>query len=139
MLQVVNSAIQTILAAASAQLGAIKIQTGNCESVGATSFMLNKPGFYLVNVTGSIGGLTNTGVRLALVNNTTNAIEQGGTVDIEGLTAGGTQTIPFSINTVVQVPKGCGCVHNAKSMSIRNLSNTPITVRNINTVVTRLA
>lgn len=139
MLEVVNSAIQTILATASAQLGAVKIQTGNCESADAASFRLNRPGFYLVNITGSIGGLTNTAVRLALVNNTTNVVEQGGIVDIDGLTAGGTQTIPFSINTIVQVPRGCGCVQNAKSMSVRNLSAAPITVRNINTVITRLA
>lgn len=139
MVEIVNSALQTVASATNALLGAIKIQTGNCVDVGATSLRLNRPGFYLVTVTGSIGNLTNTAVNLGLVNNTTGIEEPGGSVQLAGLTAGATDTRSFSITTVIQVPKGCGCVQNAKSISLRNFSVAPITITNLNTVVTRLA
>lgn len=139
MLETVNSSVQTIASGQVAQLGSVKILTGNTVSAGSTSFRLNRSGFFPVKVTGSIGGLTNTAVRVALVNNTTNVAEQGGLVDIAGLTAGGTQTIPFSIDTLVQVPSGCGCVQNMKLMSIYNLSAEPITISNLNVVVTKVS
>lgn len=139
MLELINSGIQTVAPNANAQVGAVKIQTGCTVSNGATSIRLNKSGFYLVNIEGSVGGLTNTDVNLSIVNNTTNNVEQGGQLIINGLTAGGTQTIPFSINTIVQVPNSCNCVQNMKVLVLRNLSTADITITNLNIVVTKLA
>lgn len=139
MIELVNNPIQTVEPNSNVALGALKIQTGNCVSVGSESFRLNRSGFYLVNITGSIGGLTNTAVNLSVVNNTTGIAEQGGSVIIDGITAGGTQTIPFSINTIVQVQNSCTCVQNQKVLVLKNLSDAAITITNINTVVTRLA
>lgn len=139
MFESVNLAVQTVAPQGNVNLGSQKISTGCTVSANSETVRLNRPGFYKVEVYGSVSGATSTEIQLALVNSTTNLVEQGGRAVISGLTVGDATSYPFAIGTIVQVPNGCGCVRNMKAFTVKNIGTEAVDVQNFNIVVTKLA
>lgn len=138
MIELTNTATQTVEPGASATFGTVVSQTGCdvCHRCGSGLVQLEghgtrcNPARYSVTVSGNVGGGAGTQANVAVAVNGETLFE---TVRTATITAA-TDVFPFAAVTNV---KECGSC--CDTVSIRNVGTTPITLSNLALIVRRTA
>lgn len=137
MIELTNTAIQTVEAGATAVFDATVFQTGCdvCHRCGSGLVQLEghgtrlNPAKYRVIMSGNIGGGAGTQANVAIAVNGETLTE---TIRTATITAA-TDVFPFSAQTNV---KECGSC--CDTISIKNVGTTPITLSNLSFIVGRI-
>lgn len=137
MIELTNTAIQTVEAGATAVFDATVFQTGCdvCHRCGSGLVQLEghgtrlNPAKYRVIMSGNIGGGAGTQANVAIAVNGETLTETIRTATITATT----DVFPFSAQTNV---KECGSC--CDTISIKNVGTTPITLSNLSFIVGRI-
>lgn len=137
MIELTNTAIQTVQPGATATFNATVFSSGHdvCHRCGSGLVQLEgrgtrcNPAKYRVIVSGNIGGGANTQANVAVAVNGETLAETIRTASISAAT----EVFPFSAQTNV-----CECGSCCDTVSIKNVGTTPITLSNLSFIVGRI-
>ena len=135
MMNMMNQSIPSMGSAPS--MGPMNLMNNGINPTpGATTFSLNKPGFYFVTFNG-VGAATGATVGNIVIQLQRNGVNVPGAFTSAASTTALTDVKSLSFSTIIQVKPSCCAVDNNVNLTFVN-TGIPTTFSNINVAITKL-